>query len=311
MQPHGAIYILGSGAIGLPLAAYLTHAGRHAVAVRTSVDDVPKSTITVSVDNGSNNISVVVDTISLTRLTRLDGLIVIAAKSHANHGIARMLHEKGATGPIVIMQNGIGVEEPFLDASTSQIYRCVLYATSRASSGHAFAFRPVTSSPVGIARGTDAGLMECVKELSTDEFPLRAEGDIQRETWKKAIINAVFNSICPLLDVDNGVFVRDAATASLARQLVRECLMVTKRLDMDLDERELMDQIAAISDRSSGQPISTLQDIRRGRQTEMQYLNLEIVRVAAAMQPALPLPRIDLLGKLIVAKSLLAQNARQ
>ena len=65
-----------------------------------------------------------------------------------------------------------------------------------------------------------------------------------------------------------------------------------------------MEQILLISKRSDGQLISTLQDIRIGRQTEIEFLNLEIARVAASMQPSIDLPRVEFLGKMIVAKSL-------
>jgi 2-dehydropantoate 2-reductase len=65
-----------------------------------------------------------------------------------------------------------------------------------------------------------------------------------------------------------------------------------------------MEQIMRISRASDGQLISTLQDIRTGRKTEIEFLNLEIARVAASMQPKLYLPRIELLGKMILAKSL-------
>lgn len=303
MHPPRTTFILGSGAIGFPLAAYLCQAGRRVVAVRTSRKDDLGSTATITVDNGANRISTGVETISLSGLTRLDGLIVIAAKSHANQAIAQQLKEKGVTGPIVIMQNGIGVERPFLEKLPSEIYRCVLYTTSQANSQCEFTFRPVTSSPIGIVKGTDAGLIKCVESLSTDEFPFHAEANILRETWKKAIINTVFNSICPLLEIDNGVFARDDATAGLARELVRECLTVTDKLHIDLDERELMERVVEISRRSDGQLISTLQDIRRGRQTEIEYLNLEVAHVAAALRPALCLPRVELLGRLVLAKS--------
>jgi ketopantoate reductase len=151
--------------------------------------------------------------------------------------------------------------------------------------------------------GNESGLKKCIEDLTTDGFPFRAEANIQREIWKKAIINAVFNSICPLLDVDNGVFARDDETASLAGQLVRECVTLTDRLNIGLSESELMETIMLIS-KGSDQLISTLQDIRSGRQTEIEFLNLEIARVAASMQPRLDLPRIELLGKMILVKSL-------
>lgn len=312
MAPKEIIYVLGSGAVGFPLAAYLAKAGRNVVAVRTSSKDVPKSTVTVTVENETNGITTPVETISLSNLASLDGTIVVTAKSYANEAIALALKEKAATGPVVIMQNGVGVEKPFLEAHFSPIYRCILYITSQASSEYGFRFRPVTASPIGIADGIvdgdDSTLEQVVGQLNTAGFPFRPEANIQREIWKKAIINSVFNSICPLLDVDNGVFARDEATAGLAREVVRECVTLTDRLHIGLSEREIMEQIMLISKSSDGQLISTLQDINLGRRTEIESLNLEIARVAAAMQPGLDLPRTEFLGKMILAKSSLGRR---
>jgi len=309
MHNSETIYILGSGAVGFPLAAYLTNAGRSVVAVRTSRNDVPKSTINVTVQDATNRLTASIQTISLSNLASLDGTVVITTKSYTNQAIAGLLKEKKATGPLVIMQNGVGVERPFLDAGFAAVFRCVLYVTSQPTSGFQFSFRPITASPIGIVKGPEADVAKCVERLNTDAFPFRAEANIQKEIWKKAIINSVFNSICPLLDVDNGVFVRDEETANLARQLVKECITLTDRLNVGLSESEVMQQIMRIST-GSKQLISTLQDIRNGRQTEIESLNLEIARLAASLQPPLYLPRTELLGKMILAKSVLHRRTQ-
>jgi 2-dehydropantoate 2-reductase len=304
MDTKETIYIVGSGAVGFPLTAYLTNAGRKVIAVRTSRDDVPKSTITVTVQDGTGRVTTPIETISLSNLTDVDGIVVIATKSYVNQAIASALKERQATGPLVIMQNGVGVEQPFLDAGFTTVCRCVLYVTSQPTSEYNFSFRPITASPIGVIQGTATELHRCVEQLNTEEFPFRAEINIQKQVWKKAIINSVFNSICPLLEVDNGVFVRDEPTANLARELVGECIMLTDRLNVGLSESEVMQQIILIS-KGSKQLISTLQDIRNGRPTEIESLNLEIARLAAAQQPPLHLPRTELLGKMILAKSIL------
>ena len=304
MYNQETIYILGSGAVGFPLAAYLTNAGRNVVAVRTSRNDVPKSSINVTVQDATNRITAPIETISLSNLTNLDGILVIATKSYTNQAIAHLLKERKATGPLIIMQNGVGVERPFLELGFGAVCRCVLYVTSQPTSEFHFSFRPITASPIGIVAGPEAELSKWVEQLNTDGFPFRAEPNIQKEIWKKAIINSVFNSICPLLDVDNNVFVRDEATANLARQLVRECITLTDRLNIGLSESEVMQQIMRIST-GSKQLISTLQDIRNGRPTEIESLNLEIARLGASLQPPLYLPQTELLGKIILAKSVL------
>jgi 2-dehydropantoate 2-reductase len=304
MDTKETIYIVGSGAVGFPLTAYLTNAGRKVIAVRTSRDDVPKSTITVTVQDGTGRVTTPIEAISLSNLTDMDGIVVIATKSYVNQAIASALKERQATGPLVIMQNGVGVEQPFLDAGFTTVCRCVLYVTSQPTSEYNFSFRPITASVIGVVHGTATELDRCVEQLNTEEFPFRAEINIQKQVWKKAIINSVFNSICPLLEVDNGVFVRDEPTANLARELVGECIMLTDRLNVGLSESEVMQQIMLIS-KGSKQLISTLQDIRNGRPTEIESLNLEIARLAAAQQPPLHLPRTELLGKMILAKSIL------
>lgn len=298
------IYVLGCGAISFPLAAHLARAGRSVVAVRTSRNDAVRSTVTVTVHSGANRFSAPVETVSLSELTRLEGLLVVTAKSYANPAIAQALRDKGATGPVVLLQNGVGVEKPFLEARFFPVYRCVLYATGQATSEHEYTFRPVTASPIGVVSSDGSGLESCVEALTTQGFPFRSEANIERETWKKAVANTVFNSVCPLLEVDNGVFARDEGVAHLARELVRECVTLTDRLGMSLSESELMEQIMLISKRSDGQLISTLQDIRAGRPTEIEFLNLGIARMAASLQPKLDLPRVELLGKMILEKSI-------
>lgn len=302
MYTAETIYVLGSGAVGFPLAASLAHSGRHVVAVRTSRDDIPAGAVSLTVRNGDQQIEATVETVSLSNLKRLDGIVVIAAKAYANEALARALSARAAKGPIVLLQNGVGVERPFLDARFPSIYRCVLYMTSQSVGEHVFSMRPVTVSPIGVVSGNRAELEACVTALSTETLPFRSEAQIEREVWKKAIINAAFNSICPLLEVDNGIFARDAMVAELARGVIRECVAVTERLALGLSEGELMEQLLLISTRSDGQLISTLQDLRSGRPTEIGFLNLAIAEVGAALDPALPLPQVTLLGRLIAAK---------
>lgn len=73
------------------------------------------------------------------------------------------------------------------------------------------------------------------------------------------------------------------------------------KLKVNLTQVEIMEQLLAISKRSDGQLISTLQDIQAGRKTEIESLNLEIARIAASMQ--VKVPKTELLGKMILAKS--------
>ena len=122
------IYILGAGAIGLSLATYLVNNGKEVTAIRTSTDAVDSKQVEIAmtgVDGGICTASV--EMVSLAKLRGLDGVLVVTAKSYANDLIATRLKGLVTSSPLVIMQNGVGVEDPYLNLDTARIYRCVLY----------------------------------------------------------------------------------------------------------------------------------------------------------------------------------------
>jgi 2-dehydropantoate 2-reductase len=293
----------------MALAVHLANAGKKVTAVRTSTDDMAAQSTTVTLHGGEGRMfGADIDMISLSKLDQMAGLIIVTAKSYANRLIAAHLSDKKVSGPVVILQNGLGVEQPYLDLEGLRVYRCVLYMTSQKNPDGGYTFMPVTSSPIGVVRGTAEELEDVVSTLSTGEFPFTVHANIQAEVWKKVILNAVFNSICPLLNVDNGIFVRDEQTARLARDVVDECLLVMHSQGFGLSADDVMQQLFAISRRSDGQLISTLQDLNAGRETEMDYLNLEIARAAAAATPPIAVNATRALGELIQIKSRLRRQ---
>jgi len=303
MSDTHAVHVVGCGAVGMALVASLVQEGRCAVAVRTINAAAPRETVGLRLQDGADRRTVSVETVGLSRVDRLDGIVTVTAKAYANRAIAAELRTKAVRGPLVVLQNGVGVETPFLDLHVPEVYRCVLYVTSQTTPDGALRFRAIQSSPIGIIQGTEAGLDSAVRVVSTARLPFHAEREIQREIWKKAIMNAIFNSICPLLETDNGVFARDPEVAQLASDVVTECLVLTDRLGLRLTREDLMDQILQISRTSDGQLISTLQDIRHGRETEIEFLNMAMGRTAAAQQPRIELPKTDLLGRMVLAKA--------
>jgi 2-dehydropantoate 2-reductase len=304
------IYILGAGAIGMALAVNLLRNGRSVAAVRTSNSNYAWETIQVSVEcDQSLTIEASLEMVSLSKLDRLGaGTIVITAKATANRFLASELRDKKSSGPIVIMQNGIGVESPFINAGFPDIYRCVLYATSQEQQQNFFRFRSVAASPIGTLIGDTQKLSHLVTQLSTPKFQFRVEERIKEEIWKKAIMNAVFNSVCPLLEVDNGIFCRDKMVAEIALGIIEETVEVTKRIGLNLETKGLMEQLLMISKRSDGQLISTLQDLKNGNETEIDSLNLEIARIAGEMTPKIAVGKTKILGELIAIKSRLKRS---
>ncbi len=232
----------------------------------------------------------------------MKGLVILTTKSFGNRELSLSLQGKSDQTPVVILQNGVNVEAPFLETNFDQIYRCVLFSTSLVLDNGDVRFRPVTDSPVGVIKGDTATLDAIIEEINTPYFPFKAASDIQPVIWKKAIMNTVFNSICPLLEVDNGIFQREPAAFHLAQNLIQSGISIAAKVGVHLNQQEIETGLLNISTASDGQSISTLQDIQKGRHTEIDTLNFELFRLAEEHGIAAAAREILLLGELIKIK---------
>lgn len=298
------IYIIGSGAIGKSLAVALRLEGKDAVVIRGSIDRGAARTENMRVISAEGQVhETTVEVSTLSNFEQLEGIIVLTNKSYGNETLSRSLKDKAGVSPVIILQNGLGVEQPFIDKHYPEIYRCVLFVTSQTLSESSVRFKPVSVCPIGIVKGNAATLQTVVEQLSGSYFQFRAEPDIETVVWKKAIINSVFNSVCPLLDTDNGIFHRNEKALAIAGRIVQECVAIARGKQVVLEAADVMENLMHISRSSDGQLISTLQDIKNKRQTEIETLNFEIVRIAKTLNKEDAVKETKLLGELTKLKS--------
>lgn len=309
MSAHPGIFIVGGGAIGFPLAAHLQAAGRAVTVLRVQDGSAQPTTQTIVVRSGEGTeLKQAIACRPLAQMPTIGGLVVLATKANANERLAQTLAAHAPAIDLVVMQNGIGVERPFLGRQFRSLARCVVYITAEKIGPQRYTARMVKPSPIGLIETGGKPAADVVAALSTPGLAFCAQPEIVREVWKKGVINTVFNSICPLMEADNGIFERDAAIMDLARQVVHECVPVANRLGIALDAQEIVEQILSISRKSSGQLISTLQDIHARRETEIGHFNLEICREAQALTPPLHLALTQALGLLTQGKAAIARQ---
>ncbi|MFT2010498.1 ketopantoate reductase family protein [Pontibacter sp. 13R65] len=298
------IYIIGSGAIGKALAVFLKLADRKVTLIRGSVNDGSSKMehLQVTIPGGANK-EVTIKISTLAAYQKLEGIIVLTSKSYGNGHLAKALKEKIGNSPIVLLQNGLGVEQPFLKEDFPEVYRAVLFVTSQPVNAARIIFKPVSACPIGIIKGNNSMLSVIIRTLHTPDFQFKKESHIQRIIWKKAIINCVFNSVCPLLDTDNGIFHRDRKALEIAKRVIAECIAVAKEKNVFLGRGEVEESLLQISRSSDGQFISTLQDIRTKRRTEIETLNFEVVKIARSLKKEAAVKETMLLGELTKLKA--------
>lgn len=305
------IYIVGLGAISRALAVFLRLSGKRVTIIRGSLNDGSHKSAHFSARMPDGTVlEAEVTVAALNTFSAIDGIIVVASKSYANKQLAIDLKEKIGNSPIVLLQNGLGVEQPFVAQNFQEIYRAVLFVTSQVIDDATVQFKPVAACPVGIERGSMENLSKIVSQLTTPQFIFESKAHLKNIIWKKAIINCVFNSVCPLLEVDNGIFSRSPHAMQIARRIISECLSIAHHKEIWLVQKDIEDSLLEISFASDGQLISTLQDIRRQRNTEIDTLNLEIARMAEGLGKSEAVRETKLLGELTKMKAQICLSGR-
>ena len=298
---NNEIYIIGSGAIGKALAVFLKQAHRQVTLIRGSVDHLSDVTHQITVNGKDETFQQKIPVTTFSNISAINGIVLITTKTFANDEVAKKLSKIEGKFSIVLLQNGLHIEHPFKDFD--RVYRCVLFSTSQVTGDQEVAFKMVTASPVGNLAGKNEGLDALIAQINTPHFKFRVEQDIVKYVWNKVIINCAFNSLCPLLETDNGIFHRNAEAKRLAKVVIKECVALAKMQGVLLDACEIEERLILISQKSDGQLISTYRDILNHRRTEIDSLNLEIARLADSVGQSALVGHTKLLGELVHLKS--------
>ncbi len=302
------IFIIGAGAIGKALAVFLQHAGKDVVLLRGRDEYGTGYVEDIKVEINDEVITESIKVSTINNFEVIEGIIVLTNKSYGNDQLAIKLKDKINTSPVVILQNGLHIEDIFIDHGYNFIYRAVLFATSQPLSNHSLRFKPVNSSPIGIIKGDEIQLTAITEQINNPYFEFNAELNIEPLIWTKVIVNIVFNSVCPLLETDNGIFQRDALSLRIAKRIIAECVKVARLSGVALDPVKVLNKLLQISQSSDGQFISTYLDIQHKRKTEIDTLNFAVVKIADELKLSGSVIETKLLGELVKIKSNLYAN---
>lgn len=129
------------------------------------------------------------------------------------------------------------------------------------------------------------------------EFPTEYVPDIETPVWRKAILNASMSPVAALVDSTIGG-VLESPAATVARRLLDESIAVARAEGIALPDT-FADDAWTIYERGASHVPSMVEDIRRGRPSEVGQLNRQIVEHAKKL--GVPVPTHETIDALIEA----------
>ncbi|GFF33545.1 putative 2-dehydropantoate 2-reductase [Aspergillus udagawae] len=279
-----SVLLYGLGAIGSFYAFILhrSHRVRLTVVARSNYKAVIENGIYIdSANHGQHRFHPDLVIKSPAEVTHPYHYIVCANKAIDQDAVAAQLApavDEHTT--FVIIQNGVGNEEPFRRAFPAcSILTCVTWVGATQTSPGVITH--IKSEDLQIGLFPNSSLDGSVENSRLDEFTsfLTAGGtkfqvveDMQLPRWEKVVWNAAWNSITALTMVDTRTWLSSSADATpLTRRLMGEVIAVGRGCGVDLDEGlvdRLMDKINALP--GIGSSMQT--DCRNGRPMEIEVI---------------------------------------
>jgi len=104
-------------------------------------------------------------------------------------------------------------------------------------------------------------------------FPVRVKKNLMSEIWGKAVINACINPITAVLRVRNGRLLESEAITRFMREVCSECEQVAIASGISLPVSRMSSRVRAVCIDTAENTSSMLQDVQKGKCTEIQQIS--------------------------------------
>lgn len=187
---------------------------------------------------------------------------------------------------VLSLQNGVDNAERLAAVIDREVIAAVVYVgTEMAGPGHV-----LHHGRGELAIGASAHSEALARTLSAAAIPTSVAPDIAAVLWSKLIINCAYNAISAVANLPYGEMVRVDGAAEFMTGVVRECTEVANACGVALPG-DVVAKTLSVAATMPGQYSSTAQDLKRGKPTEIDFLNGYVVRKGAEFGIATPMNR--------------------
>ncbi len=217
-------------------------------------------------------------------------IIIFTVKSYDTETAARELKpfvDEGTS--IVSFQNGLGNEEKIgrIVGEKHVIGGITSHGALLKEYGHVV-HTGIGETVIGELDGKITDRLLLIREILTDAgIKTEISTDIRRKIWEKLIVNAGINPVTAIARVKNR-YLLEEELRWLMEAAVREAVMIARQKGMNISEDEALKKVVDVARNTGENESSMLQDIKKGKKTEIDAINGEIVRAAEEMGVDVP-----------------------
>ena len=278
------IAVMGAGAMGSLFGGLLSASGEDVTLVdvwREHVEAINARGLRIEEPDGSRTVHVKATT-DPSEVGPVD-LIIIFVKSYDTleaTGDALPMVSEGTV--FLSLQNGLGNIEKISEVAGSDrvipgttAQGCTLMGPGEIV--HAGDGPTVIGERDG--RVTDRAL-EIRDALNRAGIGTEISDAVNGALWSKVLVNVAINPLTALTGLRNGELLDHPGIVKVMKEAVEEAIRVAEALGVDLGEGEHVEKVYEVARMTASNKSSMLQDVERGRRTEIDALNGAIVASA-------------------------------
>ena len=277
------IAILGAGAIGSTIGGHLAEAGFDVTLIdiwKEHVDAINKRGLHLFGVSGDRYIEVKATT-SPRELEKMD-IVILSVKAYdTKKAIQSSSNIFSGDTLLISIQNGlIPIDEFKAISSLKYVFRGVTnHGATIIGPGEVY---HAGSGPTYIGDPTrmfKEKALEAVNIFNSAGLETYFEADIDSLVWSKLLVNVGINAITAVTRKKNGAIAELPELYKVMELAVSEAIMIANKLGIRLMYDNPYIHIKNVALKTAENRSSMLQDIERGRRTEIDYINGAIVKL--------------------------------
>ena len=203
---------------------------------------------------------------------------------------------------LVILQNGIGNEDIIRKfCSDHKLIRIVtsngallekpghVIHTGKGFTKIGFPFLKVIKQNDKEFKKADSELRILTNLLTSVGLDTIIVEDIIQESWEKIFVNVGINPFGALTRLTNGKLLENEGIKQMMGEAVKEAVEVAKKKDIKLSEKDFVALTYDVAKKTSNNKNSMLQDILKGKRTEIDFMNGKILKYARELNLKTPI----------------------
>ncbi|HUY00605.1 MAG TPA: 2-dehydropantoate 2-reductase [Candidatus Deferrimicrobium sp.] len=286
------IVVMGAGAIGSLFGGYLAEIGNEVsfIGRKAHIDKINQNGLYIDGIRGSRRVRVK----TTTKPSDLEApdLIILTVKAYdTKRAVMDVKSLFSASTYFMCLQNGLGTE----DVAASILGEAhIIRGTT--SDGALFE-EPGKVRHTGqgntvlgyLNREHDTFLKQVADMFQKAGFDTTISDDIKKVVWEKIFVNVAINPFGALTGLRNGDLLTVPQLEDSMKAAILEGLQVTEKLGLSINSQTPIVKAFEVAQRTAMNKNSMLQDIEKGKKTEIDFINGAIVNYGKKIGVSCPI----------------------